>query len=397
MKDLLDVDNGLEVSLALERPRLVGLCARLTGRSDIAEDLAQETLLEAWRHLSDLRDQQKFSQWLSGIARNVCLRWQHKQGKEASHAAPAALHSLDAPDEPAELIADEFDLEILLDRKELIELLDRALALLPAETRSVLIERYVLESPLAEVAARLGVQTSVAAMRLQRGKLALRHVLETTFEQELAAYNLGGAGTVNTSRWQETRLWCTSCGQHHLKGSYDPVEGELWLTCPACCPEPDDFMLHTHALSILGGVKGYKPALSRVYNWSHTYYRPNLLSPTVPCIVCGRATRLQRGPLDHPDTPPWHRNRHGLFHLCEHCSPARSSWTSLEGLVLALPEARSFQRDHPRIRLLPAQELEREGRPAIVTTFESVTIEERLVVVSALDTYEALHIERGRA
>src|SRR5579885_2762403 len=186
MNDLIDVDNGLEISLALERPRLVGLCARLTGRNDIAEDLAQETLLEAWRHLNDLRDQQKFSQWLSGIARNVCLRWQQKQGKEASHTAPSALCSLDAPDEIEEQLADEFDLEIHLDHKELIELLDRALALLPADTRAVLIERYVLESPLADVAARLGVQTSVAAMRLQRGKLALRRVLETQFEEELA-------------------------------------------------------------------------------------------------------------------------------------------------------------------------------------------------------------------
>lgn len=396
MKDLIDVHNGLEVSLALERPRLVGLCVRLTGRNDIAEDLAQETLLEAWRHLNDLRDQQKFSQWLSGIARNVCLRWQQKQAKEASHAAPAA-HPFEVPDEPTEQLADDFDLEIYLDRKELIELLDRALALLPADTRAVLIERYVLESPLADVAAHLGVQTSVAAMRLQRGKLALRRVLATQFEEELAAYNLGGADAANTSRWQETRLWCTSCGQHYLKGSYDLIEGELWLTCPACCPEPDDFMIHTHAISILGGVKGYKPALSRVYHWSHAYYRPNLLSPTVPCIACGQATRLQRGLSDHSDIPPWHRNRHGLFHLCENCSPARSSWTSLEGLVLALPEARSFQRDEPRIRLLPARELERDGRPAIVTIFESVTTQERLAVVSALDTYEVLHIERGRA
>src|SRR6185437_6882106 len=179
MKDLIDIDNGLEAALMRERPRLVGLCARLTGNSDSAEDLAQETLLEAWRHLSDLRDQQKFSPWLSGIARNVCLRWQEKQGKEASHTAPPAPLALYAADAPEELIADDFDLEIQLDRKALIELLDRALALLPAETRAVLIERYVLESPLAEVAARLGVQTSVAAMRLQRGKLALRRVLET--------------------------------------------------------------------------------------------------------------------------------------------------------------------------------------------------------------------------
>jgi RNA polymerase sigma-70 factor (ECF subfamily) len=394
MQDLIDRDHRLEAALMLERPRLVGLCARLTGKSDSAEDLAQETLLEAWRHLGDLRDQQKFSPWLSGIARNVCLRWQQKQGKERMHTA-LPPQSPRASEEPAEQIADAFDLEIHLDRKELIEVLDRALALLPAETRSVLTWRYVLESPLAEVAALLGVPTSVAAMRLQRGKLALRRVLETTFEQDIADYHLGLSDAPGASGWQETRLWCTTCGQQHLKGTYDAAEGELRLTCPTCCPDQGNFLLHTHAISILGGVKGYKPAISRVYNWSHHYYRPHLLNPTIPCVTCGRPTILRKGPSDHPDLAPRYHQHHGLFHVCEYCSPARSYWASLEWLVLSLPEGRSFQQGNPRIRSLPAQEIERDGRPAIVTSYASVTSRERLVVVSARDTYEALHIERS--
>ena len=45
MKQRIDLDDGLGISLLLERPRLVGLCARLTGNYDAAEDLTQETLL----------------------------------------------------------------------------------------------------------------------------------------------------------------------------------------------------------------------------------------------------------------------------------------------------------------------------------------------------------------
>ena len=58
-----------------ERTQLVRLCATMTGDSGAAEDLAQETLLEAWRHLEGLRDPQKRTQWLTGIARNVCRCW----------------------------------------------------------------------------------------------------------------------------------------------------------------------------------------------------------------------------------------------------------------------------------------------------------------------------------
>lgn len=67
---------SLETSLALERARLVRLCAKITGDRIIAEDLAQETLLEAWRHIDNLRSQDKLPQWLSGIA--------HKQMRRGS-------------------------------------------------------------------------------------------------------------------------------------------------------------------------------------------------------------------------------------------------------------------------------------------------------------------------
>jgi|SRR5579884_1086418 RNA polymerase sigma-70 factor (ECF subfamily) len=398
MADLIDIIDGLEVSLALERSRLVGLCAALTGNADVAEDLAQETLLEAWRHIEKLRDQEKFLQWLSGIARNVCLRWQRKQGRQSAHLIEARPGTEAPLVELEDRLADNVDLEVELERKELIELLDRAMALLPLETRAVLIERYVQESPLTEVAAKLGINTSAAAMRLQRGKIALRRVLTREFSQEMAAYGplkeSDGLNLETSGQWQETSIWCDMCGQRRLKGRYDREGGELWLTCPLCFPDPENPMQHTYLPKILGGVKGYKPALSRVYKWDYSYYQPNLLTLVVPCMHCGRPCLLQRGPSDHPSLTPWHRNRHGVFHCCDHCTPDDYSWSSLEFMVLSLPELQDFKREHPRIRILPAQEIEAEGRPAIVTTFESVTNAERIVAVSARDTYETLRIER---
>ncbi len=402
MADLIDITDGLEVSLSLERSRLVGLCAALTGNADVAEDLAQETLLEAWRHIEELRDQEKFLSWLSGIARNVCLRWLRKQGRQAAHLVEMYPHAEAQFTGIEDWLADDIDLEVELERKELIELLDRAMALLPPETRTVLIERYVQESPLTEVAAKLGINTSAAAMRLQRGKIALRRVLSREFRQEMAAYGPdsldkldgpGGMELETSGQWEETSIWCDMCGQRRLKGCYDREEGELWLTCPTCCPDPEDHMLHTHSLKILGGVKGYKTAMTRIYRWDYSYYQPSLLTLVVPCMHCGRPCPLQKGPSDHPSMTPWHRNRHGVFHCCDRCTPDDYSWSSLEFMVLSLPEAQNFKREHPRIRALPAQEIEAEGRPAIITSFESVTGAQKLVAVSALDTYETLRIE----
>lgn len=84
--------------------------------------------------------------------------------------------------------ADPFDIEVELERKELIALLDRAMSALPPETRTALVKHYVEESPLAEIAAQLGMNAGAIAMRLQRGRLALRRVLTTRLQDEIASY-----------------------------------------------------------------------------------------------------------------------------------------------------------------------------------------------------------------
>jgi DNA-directed RNA polymerase specialized sigma24 family protein len=58
-----------------ERDILVRYCVRFTGDAFVAEGLAQQALLEAWRKSDTLYDRQVRERWLLGMARNVCLRW----------------------------------------------------------------------------------------------------------------------------------------------------------------------------------------------------------------------------------------------------------------------------------------------------------------------------------
>ena len=163
-----------------QRQALVRRCRWLTGDTEAAEDLAQETLLEAWRHLQQLRDPQGESRWLAAIARNVYFRWRRLQGREYAHRVRRIGHGPEDREDddngynPADRLADAFDLEFELERDELAELLDRALALLPPDTRQVLIEHYIRESPVADVATNLGANEAATAKKLQRGKLAFR-------------------------------------------------------------------------------------------------------------------------------------------------------------------------------------------------------------------------------
>lgn len=381
-----------------ERARLVRLCATITGSSEATEDLAQETLLEAWRHSARLSDPEKCSQWLSGIARNICLRWKRKQGRDLAHSL-----SLEAPTDQKETCSelafpDPYDLEIELERKELIALLDRALDALPPETRIALVQHYVDESPLAEIAGQLGTNASAIAMRLQRGKLALRRVLTTQMQGEFSPY---GFSLRKRHDWETTRLWCELCGQHHLSGRLDPEHGSLELKCPSCCRETGVIFVEARYPALLRGVKGYKRALARLAAWEPSYYRMGIKQGSAACITCGTPMRLCRfrpgSALAWFSQGEVHRSwgseqRHSVAFLCEGCETL--CLTRSNGME---PATQQFLREHPRVRTLPEWEIEVDGRPALVTSLESLTNNARLDLILDLETCETVRVSGGRA
>ena len=225
--------KGEELLIAMEDfPKLVRFCTQMTKNKETAEDLAQEAILIAISNISTLRDPERRQAWLFGIARNVCLRWLRAHERDNTHLVQSyALYQGEetALSDPEESVADEQDVELVLERKELIELLDRALALQPPQTRPVLLQRYVQDSPLSKIAAELGTNASAVAMRLQRGKLILRRILTQEMREEMALYTPDGAN----EDWEATPLWCYNCGRQRLLGQRDPVEGKLFLKMSA--------------------------------------------------------------------------------------------------------------------------------------------------------------------
>src|SRR5258708_32975531 len=54
-------------------PRIYGLCLRLTGQREAAEDCTQESFVAAWRALGRFERRSRFSTWLHKIAVNCVL------------------------------------------------------------------------------------------------------------------------------------------------------------------------------------------------------------------------------------------------------------------------------------------------------------------------------------
>jgi RNA polymerase sigma factor (sigma-70 family) len=377
--------DELAARLAAERPRLVSLCARLSGDVGMAEDLAQETLAEAWRLLAKLRQPEGLSAWLSAIARNICLRWGRERKHDSSHTMRLAAadntsldHDLDT------LAAEDGELTLALERGELVALLGRALALLPLGTRAALVGTYLEEVPPTELATRLGLSEGALRVRLHRGRLALRRALSSDLRDEADAMGLPLPDDPRDTGWRQTRIWCPFCGQHAIEYLLEREQGGYIFRCTGRCTH--DGILAGASLPLVTGVSSPKALLTHHCLLQDTLYRDTLSSGEGLCPRCG-------GPLDVEVRTPdlqWGSlpREYGVLIGCPRCAMLDTS--TAWHLALDTPEAQRFWRRHPRMRALPVHEVEAEGRPALVSGFESTTGYARLVIVSDRQTYHVL-------
>jgi RNA polymerase sigma-70 factor (ECF subfamily) len=377
---LVDVVNSpdsvaIQAALAAERPRLVAFCAHVSGSWDAAEDLAQETLLEAWRARGRLHDSDGLAPWLTAIARNVCLRWRRSKGRESSwlahgDALSGALEAWGAED--GDSVAE------VVERPVVSATLEKALATLPTVTRVALLGSYVDETPQAELAARLGLSEGALRVRLHRGKLALRQAL------------IPPSATDTQDGWQETRIWCPFCGRRRLKRWVESESDAYSFRCSGPCVSGHGMIGSAYTLPPgAQDLTSPKSLLARHCLNLGILYRKALTSRRgSSCMRCG--SDLVVGQWLPGDALPDGASLYEMFVRCPTCDllDSGSPWH----LSLDTPEAQRFWRRHPRMRALPTREIETGGRPALVIGYESVTDGERLEIVADCATYQTLRV-----
>lgn len=139
------------------RPWLYGICFRLMQDRATAEDLAQETLLLAFRDIAQLREPERFRGWLSRIAINACRMYLRRQ-----LTRPEELPELDEA-APAQEDSTEPPLAV-----------DSALARLDAMNRRILLLYYDEGLDYSELADALALSSAAVKSRLHRAREKLR-------------------------------------------------------------------------------------------------------------------------------------------------------------------------------------------------------------------------------
>ena len=139
-----------------------------------AEDGAQETVISAYRHLASFRGDAKFSTWLTTIAINEGRKRLRKAKGAAEESIEEEVEAHEGDYSPAPLTDwREIPLEAL-ERKELREALQVAVAELPDIYRQVFTLRDLEELNVEETAQALGITTGTVKVRLHRARMLLQ-------------------------------------------------------------------------------------------------------------------------------------------------------------------------------------------------------------------------------
>jgi RNA polymerase sigma-70 factor (ECF subfamily) len=159
------------------RERIYRLALRITRNTEDAEDAQQETMLKVYRKLGQFEGRSRFTTWISRIAINEALMCLRKK-RDAVHVAleeamPLAEETLAREASHSAVEGPE----AAYSRKELRDLLTRAIGTLRPPYRVVFLLRDIEQLSNTETANALQISVSTVKTRLHRARCELRDYL----------------------------------------------------------------------------------------------------------------------------------------------------------------------------------------------------------------------------
>jgi RNA polymerase sigma-70 factor (ECF subfamily) len=144
----------------------------MVNQRELAEELAQETFLRAYRNLASLRDCMKLSTWLFGIAKNVAresIRERHREESRLELDERTALERADDHPSPAHQLLD----------KELSDVVRYALLKLDEDKRLVFTLKVYQQRSYDEISEITGFSIPKIRNDLHRARIEMRRRLSS--------------------------------------------------------------------------------------------------------------------------------------------------------------------------------------------------------------------------
>jgi RNA polymerase sigma-70 factor (ECF subfamily) len=157
--------------LVIRHQELVfSLAYKLTGNREMANDVAQESFIRAWKAIEKFRGDSTFSTWIYRITVNTAWTLRKKAKKH---------NTLNIDDTYEPIVIDEKkDPELIAINSDLSSVLVNALDKLPIEQRIIVELKNIEGRSHKEIADYLDISVTAAKVRLHRAHQKLRLILE---------------------------------------------------------------------------------------------------------------------------------------------------------------------------------------------------------------------------
>ncbi|MDA2969481.1 MAG: sigma-70 family RNA polymerase sigma factor [Actinomycetota bacterium] len=164
-------DQAAFEQLVVRHQELVfSLAFKLTGNKEMANDVAQEAFIRAWRAIDKFRGDSTFGTWIYRITVNSAWTLRKKAKKHKTL-------NIDETYEPV-VIDEKRDPELVAINSDLSLTLINALDKIPIDQRIIVELKSIEGRSHKEIADFLGISVTAAKVRLHRAHQRLRDILE---------------------------------------------------------------------------------------------------------------------------------------------------------------------------------------------------------------------------
>jgi RNA polymerase sigma-70 factor (ECF subfamily) len=179
-RDAVDRASAIPALFQEFGPRIYALALRITGSSSEAEDVVQETFLQAYRRWETFEGRADPGTWLYAIAARLAKRrFRRRKDGSTRRSAMRSFSELSPmrDDGVVDLAIDRRQPADPLMREEARGVVREAILRLPPAYRVPLVMKDLLEMPLEECAQALDLKLDTVKTRIHRARLAIRQAL----------------------------------------------------------------------------------------------------------------------------------------------------------------------------------------------------------------------------
>jgi len=173
---------AFEELVARHRDKIYGRAYSMMRNEETALDLSQEAWVKAWQRLAQFQGDSSFATWMTRIVINLCLDQLRRQKRQRTESIEEMAEESGGVERQMETVA--YNPTERLERGELRARIDKAMAQLSHEHRTVLVLHEFEEMEYKEIARTMGCSIGTIMSRLFYARRRLAALLADLREMD---------------------------------------------------------------------------------------------------------------------------------------------------------------------------------------------------------------------